>query len=293
MSDAITLTMLVSGSVWERESTKTKSTVLHVTNEGLSEKLKTKFPCQVVFMTEEFKVLSQSVDQFLASRSFFSMDSRVEDLVASLSLKVEDIEPDGFDIDSQTISEDDDPLNQVSDSDDEDGDSVIIIDDEEEAVESAASSLRLNLGPHLYADVLQKNIVAYEESPFHTGDTLHKLVFSLSPDLTLEIIRSAFLITDPNSIQKFEVVSGYETTVIDVDAYVHTLLSADQGLAYGTVYLLTDGSFRNFESSVETHYEEVVEEEPAPAPKPEVGAQGITDATGGQGITVSNTLNVM
>ena len=234
------LTMLVPGSTWERGTNGKKSIVLHITNQNLNEKVAAKNPSQVVFMTEEKAVLSQSIEQFLASRKFYSMDARIEQLI------------------NEVLAEEDEAIEEPE------IDAIIIEDDEEVKFEQETEIssnvseqpavqhlLSINVGPHEIANLLTNSFVSYSESPFYNGDTLHKLVFRLGNGLTLDNLRSAFFIKDPNAIQKFVIQSAYEATMVDVDSYVDTLLEAANYGAFGAVHLLSAGAFRTTEESID------------------------------------------
>lgn len=227
---------LVPGSIWQRSTKKgfAHSTVLFVTNEGATQEVLEAHPQQVVFLTEAFKVLSMDVESFTAKRSYVDMDSDIEALLGMItSPPVEDEEDVNLDIDNIEVDE-----------------SLFPQTEQATAVEDLAASTtevpwapRLNVGPHVFAEALQSNFIAYSESPFHTGDTLHTLKFALSSNLTLADIRKAFTVSDPNSIAKFEVTSATGSFQVEVAGFVDVMLEC-VGEDFGCLYVTSEGDFR-------------------------------------------------
>ena len=244
MSDATTLTMLVPGSVWKREASGKHSIVLFISNQELSGKLAAKFPPQVVFMTEEKSVLSLGIDSFLGSRVFTTMEPRIEQLLTAITTPEDEL---GLDDEPEENEDPIEGLTALVDPDDEgEQDAGLpVIDD------VGRRDLRVNFGPHPSAELLQANLVDYSESPWYTGDTLHTLRFALEDGLTLETIRSAFIPSDPNAIQKFVISTPYEDTMVDIESYGATLYSTDEYRQYGAVTLLTAGDFRTYDGEIE------------------------------------------
>ena len=247
---------LISGSIWARSKPNNESSysmVLCVTNEGLPERVLEKNTQQVIFVTEQGKVLSMGVEDFCAKRHYETFDV---DAAAAFEALINLLKGDDDSADDQPTIDSvvaDETLFAKDQPEPEPGASS---EDEE-----SASSLALNVGPHPLANILRKNLVLYTESPFYTGDTLHTLKFVLSDALSLASLREAFTISDPNAVQKFELVTATETFQVGIDAFVDVLLEADQWANYGCLYVTSQGDFRSpsEEVAVATQEDDVVD----------------------------------
>lgn len=227
---------LTSGSIWARQKPNSDeysySLVLCVTNEGLPERVLEKNPQQVVFVTDQGKILSMCVEDFCHKRHYFTFDASFADSFEEIITTRDDDEVES------------DPAEEGQSSIDD-----VVADEKlfsaEQSVKDKAGCLALNVGPHPLAEVLQSSLVGYVESPFHTGDTLHTLKFELSDSLTINGIIRAFLVSDPNSIQKFELSTATETFQVEIDTFVCVLLESDQWSNYGCLYITSNGCFRS------------------------------------------------
>lgn len=266
MTDAVTLTMLVPGSIWIRDlgdgKPARKQSVLHITNQNLTPKVQAKNPPQVVFMTEQGFVLSQGIEKFLESRTFYSMDGRLESLLTQLT-EVEEEEEAELNPIEDTVIPTDEPVSS-----------------ETNLVDSNKKVFDLNVGDHPLASLLDANLVSYMEEPYYNGDTLHILTFNLSNGLDLNAIGSAFKISDPNAISKFTLTSDYETTMVDIDSYVDTMLKVDRHSnnqnvsdSFGVLYILSSGDFRAPLESIDS----IPLEEPATDLEPAVPSHNSND----------------
>lgn len=117
---------LTSGAVFTREDGR-ESRVLFVTNTALPEKLKAKYPPQVVYADESDNILSCSIERFLQNRTFYNvqpeLEARLTELLAAPSTAVSE---DILDL----MSEDDDDGDALRADDSED--LVLQIDGEED-----------------------------------------------------------------------------------------------------------------------------------------------------------------
>lgn len=239
----MTLSNLVSGSLWSRETKKNGqsiSVVLFVTNEGLQEKVLEKFPQQVVFLTENNQILSMNVEEFTRARTFVGMSEKMASLLESI-ITPEDEEEDTGDIDNVEV---DGKLFVTDDDQAEAADSG----EEEEAEQptSSRTDLYANFGPHPKAQALADNLAVYSEAPMlPSGDTMHTLKFNIGDDLTLSDIRDAFRIDDPNSIQKFELTTSSQTFTVDIAGFVNVMLESYPYVDYGCLFVTTEGNFRD------------------------------------------------
>lgn len=241
MSETTTPSNLVPGSIWKREGseTTTESVVLFVTNAGLSAKVLEKNPQQVVFMSADAAILSMSIDRFVKNRTYDGMSEPVSDLIAAIP---------GAALGAPSVDDDEDDsdlidLNQaVIDSALFTGGASEPEATTEEPQESGG--LVINVGPHPLQRALESAALAYRETPFHTGDTLHEVQFLLSDELTLEMLHSAFSPADPNSIQKFEVVLENTRFAVDFSGVIGVMLSGIGSTAVGSLFVVSDGDFR-------------------------------------------------
>jgi hypothetical protein len=216
----------------------------------LPERVLEKNPQQVIFVTGQGKVLSMGVEDFCAKRHYHTFDTdTATDFEALITLKEDDeSDDDQLPIDSVVADE-----------------ALFAKDQSEDASEEdeplGAPLMSLNVGPHPLADALRTNLRCYNEYPFHTGDTLHTLKFLLADGLTIRGIREAFTITDPNAVQKFELVTATETFQVDIDAFVDVLLESDQYSTFGCLYVTSEGDFRSpaEEVAVATQEDDVVD----------------------------------
>lgn len=247
---------LVSGSQWLRKKAKgyAVSTVLHVTNLGLKDSVLEEHPQQVVFLTEDLKVFSMTVDAFTRNRQYQGIDPLVESLVDQLLNPSEEDDLDDADGFTDTIAQlaetqvdlDEDEADEDVDEDD--------TDDEAEDGEDVMSTLDLVVGAHPLAEKLETSLVSYTESPYHNGDTLHVLKFTNENGLTPAEVAGAFMISDPNAIQQFSVGSPYleKPVVVDVDSYVSTFYELMPYETLIVVYLLSAGAIRDYSSQAVT-----------------------------------------
>lgn len=237
---------LIPGSIWERarKGEPSYSLVLCVTNEGLSQNVLEKHPQQVVFVTDQGKVLSMGISEFAANRSYYNFNAKAAEMFDNLINPPEEDE----ELDEEDAAILAEGIDNVS------PDETLFVSDagpateesaEDDVVDSSPSVMRINVGPHPIADLLQANLVGYSESPFHTGDTLHTLKFTLGSGLTLANIRDAFKVSDPNAVQKFELETATETFQVDIDGFVDVMLEADSWITYGCLYITSEGDFRS------------------------------------------------
>ena len=246
---------IIPGSVWGRvkkNGEKSQVTVLLVTNQGCSTKVLESNPHQVVFLTEQSQVLSMTIDQFLNNRVY---EGKRADIEAGISYILNpDTESEEEVIDLDTVEADEKLFDSMLPE--EVGD-----DDTTELEPEDVNSLSINVGPHPYAESLTQNFVSYTEAPYHTGDTLHTLKFRLGSDLSLETVAQAFKVSDPNSIQTFEVTTATTSFKVEVDSYITTMLeSTYEDLA--CLYILSNGDFRAVADTASLDVQEVVEGQP-------------------------------
>lgn len=244
---------LIPGSVWARTKKNgdvSYSTVLCVTNQNCSERVLEVNPNQVVFLTEQLQILSMTPEQFLNGRVYADIDTDVAAAMEVLTTEQDDEDDEDIDLDSVEIDENafTKLVGEIAEgSDGDDQDTPDEPDTREETPRVAQfNALKLNVGPHPIASDLESSFVGYSEAPYPTGDTMHTLRFALNGTLSLGNIADAFLLSDPNAIQTFEVTTNYEVSKVEVSAYAHTLL--ESSLTEGdvaVVYLLTNGDFRD------------------------------------------------
>lgn len=238
----MTLSNLVSGSLWSRETKKNGqsiSVVLFVTNEGLQEKVLEKFPQQVVFLTENNQILSMTVEEFTRARTFAGMSEKMASLLESIIVPDDEEEEtgeiDSVEVDGKLFVTDDNGTEEESEE-----------EEEQEQPTSSRTDLYANFGPHPKAQALADNLAVYSEAPMLPGgDTLHTLKFNIGDDLTLSDIRDAFRIDDPNSIQKFELTTSTQTFTVDIAGFVNVMLESYPYVDYGCLFVTTEGNFRD------------------------------------------------
>ena len=228
---------LVSGSVWQRQrkNQTTLSLVLYVTNEGLTGPALDDNPQQVVFRTEQGKILSMSIADFTAKRTYAIMDNQVADHLAQLdSILEESLDEEEQDMIDSVVADETLFAPETPPSTTDSADSPVV------------AALTINVGPHPLATALQSNLVAYSESPYFNGDTLHTLKFRMQNvgGMSLADVRSAFQVSDPNSIQKFEVSTSVEKFQVEIYGFLDVMLEADQNGNYACLYVTSEGDFR-------------------------------------------------
>lgn len=247
---------LVVGSIWARGSNA--STVLAVSNEGLSPEVLENYPQQVVFLTSKFKVLTQPIEMFVSSRTYQGIDANIESLMAAVTAEPD---PEADDVDIESID--------LGDETDVDESSVA----EEEASEETIPVFE----PPQFAGLnLDSHFLSYNESPYHTGDTLHVLRFALSNELSIAQLRSVFRVSSDNSIESFVVDSVEERVSVDIYAFVQVFLEVGAGGdAVGCVYVLSQGDFRGKQAgaNAEGKVEEPAPEQPVLIPQLSVVSQ--------------------
>ena len=123
------ITFMTPGSVWVRDNGK-KSTVVGLTNLNLKPKFQEKYPPQAVYLNEEGDLLSQDVESFMSSRTFFNVAPEVESLVDSLFAYREDADEDDEEAAAGFPVEDDGDASTASDSDSTDDLLLEIVGDE-------------------------------------------------------------------------------------------------------------------------------------------------------------------
>ena len=238
--------LLLPGSVWEHFKSKKQATVLMLSNTSIKNpEVAEKFPPQVIFLTHDYQILNQTIDLFMRSRSYVTMDSVVEALSYSLTAEPSAENEEGdIDLDSVLLPEDATTEEETTPE---------TTEVKEAFIQGAeAKTLQLNVGPHPWAQQLRDAFVSYSEAPHWSGDTQHVLKFELgSTGLSLEALRLAFGVEDPNSIQRFIVDSVYESTAVEIDGYVETFLQVGGDKAYGVVYVTSAGDFRSAEAVAE------------------------------------------
>ena len=217
---------LVVGSVWARGSNGNTSTVLAISNDGLSDAVLEKFPRQVVFLTSKFKVLTQPIDMFIDSRVYQGIDEGVAALMAEVTSEPEPDEDDKVDIDAVDLG--DETVDESSVEDEGEAETIPVFE--------PAQFAGLNLDAHF---------LSYSESPYHTGDTMHTLRFALDRDLSIDQLRSVFRVTSATAIESFEIDSVEERVSVDIDAFVQVFLEVGAGGdAVGCVCVLSQGDYR-------------------------------------------------
>jgi len=276
--DTATLTNLQPGTIWKRERevngevVETFTTVLFITNQTLkTEKARTANPPQVVFRTHPSpdsdkapEVLSMGIESFLKNRTFHDVDEGAEAMLNALMAPAD--EEEEIDLDDLEIEED----GEEAQLGQEPG-----LDLPEEASPIAAVTARKHFqGPSIDLPEqhvgLVKAFTGYSEAMFN-GDTLHILKFTLSDAVTLDILREAFNVSKPNSVQKLSVTScsGNLTTTIDVDGFLEVFLESGPQGDVGLVHVTSLGDIR--ESSATPSDQQV--EDAIVVKEPNEGAQ--------------------
>ena len=146
--------------------------------------------------------------------------------------------------------------------------------DEQGSFEDSLQSPELEIaGDNIMKPELEEAFVAYTESPFHTGDTLHTLRFVLSDQLSLTEVANAFDISREDSITSFIVNNGYEiSTAVEIDGFAGAFLELNLGQpAFAVLYVTSAGHFRavNYENNLpekEDSVEDVEVKETNPEP---------------------------
>lgn len=226
---------LVPGSVWQRvrKDKTTFTTVLFVSNQGLSDAVLEQFPPQVVFLTDKLNVLTQDVGTFLASRTFHTIDMGTENLIQAL------LSPPEEDLDDTDPTETIDKI-VVDDLEEHPGGGVVVADDSE-------SDIPVFTPEFFNGANLDAAFLSYTEAPFSTGDTLHVLRFALSQSLSLDQLKAAFDLSSPiPAIEKFTVDCNQEhPTVVEPNGFIQVFLEVtNDGNGVGVVYVTSLGDFR-------------------------------------------------
>lgn len=110
---------LTSGAVFTREDGR-EARVLFLTNTALPEKLKAKFPAQVVYADENDNVLSCTIERFLQNRTFYNVQPELEARLNNL-LAAPSTDSDEDVLDLMSNDDEDDELTIEGEDDGEDG----------------------------------------------------------------------------------------------------------------------------------------------------------------------------
>jgi len=254
---------LVPGSIWERTrrgKPSTYTTVLMVSNLELNPQLLDKFPQQVVFLSDSLKVLTQDVETFLATRTYYGSDAGIVNLIEAL-LSPNDQEPE--------TDADDDEDQALSGAPQDDAVDIDSIDVGDTQIQETLTDDAPIFKPSLWNGVdLNKAFRGYRESPYHTGDTLHTLRFELTGGVTLDALNRAFDYGNAENsvaglvIDTFLVDCNqeYPTSVVP-DGFVGVFLEIDGSAnGHGIVCLTSSGDFRARETQnpVETSTPQVL-----------------------------------
>lgn len=224
--DAAILTMLIPGSVWEREGREgpVQVTVLAITNDSLSARRLEQFPRQVVFVSERGNILSQEVDQFLSRRTYVSLNTNVEALMSTVldaALEAENAEEINFD----EVT----PITEGAEN---------IVDGQLELAEKDSSIV--SPFNHEGAPILSELFTQYEVS-YSANVGTHRLKFLLD-GMTLEKLASYFDGSTGFRIgyQVGDTLEEVEMTAGSWSLYPATLEIRAAGTAYGVITLVTD-----------------------------------------------------
>jgi len=284
--DAVTQTTLIPGSIWTRPAKKqggeeVSVTVLFVTNSSVPAKVLEDHPQQVVFLTKKRNVQSMTLDEFVAGRSYTTMDKDAELLLESLTAEKLDLEDQEFDdIDIDSIPLPDDLRDMV-------GQGSVTSD-------SAVDATLVNVSPafavapdHPLAQVLSSRFVSYSEGaergdPQYIGNSSITLRFVLNESLTLAMLRDVFgSAGSPLEIDTFNVNSTLESTKVDftvfVGAFLEVVATGSGGSqTLGVVQLIAEGDIRDSQAvvadTVASHGETEVLIDLSAAPMPATAA---------------------
>lgn len=234
------LMFMTPGSVWVRDNGRT-SILLFMTNTSLPARVQAQFPPQAVFMDEEGNVLSRSVEDFLANRTFHNVNAEIETKVDQLLayVSVEEDEENSEDSDDGEDKAEDDEDSGLEIVDDEEGgedipDSEVDAEADDEETEAEPAPLVMLEAPQDLAAVareIENAIVGYRQEPILSHDLLaHILV--IDPDLLDKVTTAQVLAAfDPESeilIPSFK-IRGSDSITWDsfVGAYNQMTLKKD------------------------------------------------------------------
>lgn len=198
---------LTPASVFTREDGR-EARMLFLTNTALPEKLRAKFPPQVVYADENDNVLSCDIERFLDTRKFFNVDpeleARLNNLLAASSTD------SGEDILDLMTSDDDDSLVMTDEGDDDNGsdddDSLELsaqidaaaldidiesIDDQSPIVTFTATGA--DLAPIFDPEVLAAAVTSYQQQPsWDLTAVQHVLFIKAEPGINALTLSQAF-----------------------------------------------------------------------------------------------------
>lgn len=186
---------LMPGHVWMHSKKGTPSVVIALTNTHLPEKFLENYPVQVVYVDAGGNITSASVDQFIKYREFHHVEPRIEAGVQSMveSFYGTDGDEEGEDGDSIELSDDDTSVTDEDTPVASDVQSRVYARKERYAscsIEFASSTNEAI--PVISAELLELNVVEYQNAPTQDGGLLHCLRFSLNDELTNEDLAVAF-----------------------------------------------------------------------------------------------------
>jgi hypothetical protein len=211
---------LTPASVFTREDGR-EARVLFLTNTALPEKLKSKFPPQVVYADENDNVLSCGIEKFLSIRKFFNVDPELEQRLNNLLAASSGDDEDVLDLMADGGSGDDEL--EVSDGGQEgDDDDLDLSALEAEAGITSSQTRDLDSidtktqvvtfsvrNPELPAvvdpEALTAAVVSYQQQP--SADLLatqHVLFIQAEAGINAQTLGAAFSPANENTNQTFE-----------------------------------------------------------------------------------------
>jgi len=214
------LNFLTEGSVFTREDGR-MARFLFLTNQSLSEKMKQKFPPQVVYADENDNILSCDIDRFLAKRKFVNVIPELEERLLNLLAATSSESEETLDLDS-----DDDQLiiEDTESSESQEGDQPAgddFIDSDEKPVVTLLAS-RDDLPVVINVDQFTQAVSSYQQNPgVEPGTLQHTLFIREEPGISSETIYAAFSPThaDKNVTYEFQVEYEGEKRTVEWDTF--------------------------------------------------------------------------
>lgn len=257
MIDAVTATTLIPGSVWTRAGRNGEEiavTVLLITNGSVPDKVLLTHPQQVVFLTKKRNVQSMTLNDFVSTRSYSTMDKQAETLLEALL--AEDLEEDAEEIDIDSIPLPDELRSLV-------GAEADVADQVQQEAGFEPDNAFQIAPDHPLASQMSRSFRSYTESaersdPNYLGDTLVTLRFQLDEHVTIGALRAVFGSGNADlEIDTFNINSPIGATKVDIATFISVFLEVVaardqvQGATVAVVQLISSGDLRASSEEVE------------------------------------------
>lgn len=258
----LNLELLTQGSTWVRKN-GTEAHVLFVTNTTVPEHQQANNPVMVVYANDEGNIYSRTLESFFKFYTFYNVNAALESRLENLFVFSEEAAlatPDDTEVENiadqasaqalEKAEEDAKAFDLVLDTEEKSNKGVIASwlaeNDTDKPTNDTAGQWRTTFvmsegKPVLTPEQLGYALVSYSQDPNKNFDmTQHRLLFSLSPQVTLDALQQTFLPQEGYSgVDAFEVSTPYFTQFIAWTDFIGVFPEVVAGIAYATVIVGT------------------------------------------------------